>query len=1444
MSASTNHGRFINIGTSVRLGLLLLVGFLVIIHASVVVAQEVPEEASTGKLVLVPDDLYVGETTDALGFHLELPDKAITIGYSEHFVPEGEECDSAEAGTAAFTAPPARISLTACTTGEGRVQLMEADTGTVIAEATATITQSPSASRVPRQGCFDPFSGECTSPGKPTGLEALVLGQRDIAVNWDRLGGAEKYEVEREEVGVSGSLETIEVTGIGKSFVVDAGSRHSFRVRAYGDGDTLFAVWGSWSRTVTVTTESPPTMSISRGTSPVTEGQSARFTLTASQAPSFPIPIQIAVTQEGDFLAPNPTSTVTLRRNSRTSSVIISTTNDPTCEDDGSVTVTIEGQEDDEYYTYNIKASASSDDVAITDNDCAPPSLPSVSDQTYEVGETVNLLLPDATGGNPPLTYSVSNLPSGLSFSPSTRRITGSPTTAGARTVTYRVRDADGDSDTERFGITVEPEDIEPVQPSVSDRTYEVNETVNLRLPAATGGNPPLTYTLSNLPSGLSFSPSTRRITGSPTTAGARTVTYRVRDADGDSDTETFVITVDGEPVLPSVSDRTYEVGETVNLLLPAATEGNPPLTYSASNLPSGLSFSPSTRRITGSPTTAGARTVTYRVRDDDGDSDSERFEITVEPEDIEPVLPSVSDQTYEVGETVNLLLPSATGGNPPLTYSASNLPSGLTFSPSTRRITGSPTTAGARTVTYRVRDDDGDSDSVNFRITITSTDQPGSVTLRPNTPPVVGQSITATLSDRDGGVTGESWQWESKSLDTPGGLDWEDISGAVNSEYTPAIGDLRDEIRATVTYTDAHGPLKRAESDATDPVSAPVPQPPQNLRSVAGDGMIAIEWDPVTHAASYKVLQWYGEGSNPRFRPLPFDSFKITFSRSSATISGLVNGTAYTHQVVSVNSAGESAPTQIDTNLPLAQPAGFDVIPLPERKAKLTWNAVPGSVGYTVQVRKQRGIWQSPSKGYASSTLSDGETLVTHYEIRLDEILNASTSSEDLKGLADFPHAYEFRVRAKHAFDTDLNSPNSEEIAIIDSPIVSINGNSSLPPGMHGPTLVKAVVKWDAPTGVIGYTLRWRKLEEDHTSTTWELNDTTYPDSYTGEKSIDDPGDITFTIQGPGHPLEFEKIYAVQLNYTTNSGKVFSARDRFVWPSARAAGNGERVATFPMNYKLPNGTYSYVVCEETFPTGTESIWKQFIEHAFSQWELATNDLVTVEQLDGDCADYRKFVQQILNQVNTYLSMQPSRPSDDDIRAYISSLIDNLNDGDIKSTRNDDGLLNEILMLEDVDFMMLPAASFKEISNRVIGGHCAGACTYDPFVPTDRDGNPITDANGNPLITKDIHLQESTFDKYTVSPDTLDFPGTDRFASEDDVKFNSCADTDQYPYFVLVHEAGHIFAFGDAADIDGDILDSHPNITDSVESYSVNHMYACSPHPLDIMAIYAMYQVE
>ena len=83
-------------------------------------------------------------------------------------------------------------------------------------------------------------------------------------------------------------------------------------------------------------------------------------------------------------------------------------------------------------------------------------------DQTYTVGTAIETLtLPQASGGDGALSYSLSPNVPGLSFDATPRELDGTPSTAGTYAITYTVMDEDGDTATLDFSITVSADSSE-----------------------------------------------------------------------------------------------------------------------------------------------------------------------------------------------------------------------------------------------------------------------------------------------------------------------------------------------------------------------------------------------------------------------------------------------------------------------------------------------------------------------------------------------------------------------------------------------------------------------------------------------------------------------------------------------------------------------------------------------------------------------------------------------------------------------------------------------------------------------------------------------------------------------------------------------------------------------------------------------------------------------
>ena len=95
--------------------------------------------------------------------------------------------------------------------------------------------------------------------------------------------------------------------------------------------------------------------------------------------------------------------------------------------------------------------------LTLNDNANAIPALDPVADQPAELTTPFSLTLDRATDGDPPLTYTASPLPPGLSFDAANRTISGTPTELGTTTVIYTVTDVDLETASVRFDIAVRP---------------------------------------------------------------------------------------------------------------------------------------------------------------------------------------------------------------------------------------------------------------------------------------------------------------------------------------------------------------------------------------------------------------------------------------------------------------------------------------------------------------------------------------------------------------------------------------------------------------------------------------------------------------------------------------------------------------------------------------------------------------------------------------------------------------------------------------------------------------------------------------------------------------------------------------------------------------------------------------------------------------------------
>ena len=310
----------------------------------------------------------------------------------------------------------------------------------------------------------------------------------------------------------------------------------------------------------------------------------------------------------------------------------------------------------------------------------AAPGNPS-----YTAGAAIDTLtLPEASGGNGTLTYSLSPGVPGLTFNASTRQLTGTPSAAGTHAMTYTVTDEDGDTDTLGFTITVSAGTASEgslgvcrvgmtlssgqscTYPDTADE-FSVNSRgrgrflgflagIRIRIENETIDGRVYDFEASHRGDGVWR---IDRIAGSTEvpTAGGGT---------GTGSSPSF-------PADAGPGDRTYTAGTAISALaLPEATGGDGTLTYELSPDVPGLTFNAATRQLTGTPSAPASYNMTYSATDEDGDSDTLAFAIVVEPgtptggemeESSQP-----AEVSFEVGDTLadlptGVWTPDATGG-------------------------------------------------------------------------------------------------------------------------------------------------------------------------------------------------------------------------------------------------------------------------------------------------------------------------------------------------------------------------------------------------------------------------------------------------------------------------------------------------------------------------------------------------------------------------------------------------------------------------------------------------------------------------------------------------------------------------------------------------------------------------------------------------------------
>ena len=372
--------------------------------------------------------------------------------------------------------------------------------------------------------------------------------------------------------------------------------------------------------------------------------------------------------------------------------------------------------------------------------------------------------------------------------------------------------------------------DQAPVLATPADQVTEQGGAAALQVAAYDPDGTPISFDAVGLPPGAGINPATGLISGTLNTPGTYVVNVVASDGFGDV-SASFVWQVVADnlpPVLGVPGAQSGTVGQSVSIALNGSDANGDTLSYSASNLPNGLSLGASSGVISGSYQAAGNFVSTITLSDGVL-TDSASISWAVATQNVPPVLSNPGNQTSTVGSSVSLGLTATDANGDSIVFAAQGLPPGLSLNGS--QISG--TVSGLGSYTVQVSASDGSLTATRtFTWTVTSVPDP--LNLQPlfSAPVEAGTTQSYVANATGGGNLEYRWSFGDGNV-----LDFSNANRSVQHSFaTPG------RYLVTVTVRDGNGSDSHTFTQAvhgTPTAQAPVSDSTIVLVPGAGGGTV-----------------------------------------------------------------------------------------------------------------------------------------------------------------------------------------------------------------------------------------------------------------------------------------------------------------------------------------------------------------------------------------------------------------------------------------------------------------------------------------------------------------------------------------------------------------------------------------------------------------------------
>ena len=531
--------------------------------------------------------------------------------------------------------------------------------------------------------------------------------------------------------------------------------------------------------------------------------------------------------------------------------------------------------------------------------------------------------------------------------------------------------------------ISITVNDVAPVLGSLSAVTLRKGTTISAVAAPSNSGGAVVTWSSTDLPAGLTINSLTGQITGTPTAIqGATDSTIKAENTGGSATSRISITVIDIAPVLGTLSAITLDRNTAITTVDAPANSGGPVVTWSSSDLPSGLSIDAVTGKISGTPTGFQSSTDSHIVGTNSGGSATSTISITIKDE-----RPELAPFTYLFyftnGVAITPFTPTNNGGSA-TSWSAVNLPNGLSINTSTGEVSGTPIGLddGHSGTIYAKNSGGGHGVSFSYFVNavIPNLGTMNDVTVHK------GVAISAINAPTNTG--GAVATWTATGL--PTGLSIDSKTGQISGSPTTVATAVTVTISGTNTGGSATTTISITVEDSAPgaPTITSISSTNQKLtvNFTAGSnvGTSITKYQYSTDGG----LSWRDRATGTTGSPI-----EITTISGSAN-TALVNGTSYDIQIRAVNSLqGAATFTTAATPNDLPSSPTNVASSLSGTTVQISWTAASGTV-VSYAVTSNVGNYTCSVNAPSTSCFIYGLTNGVSYTFTVTASNNAGTSS------------------------------------------------------------------------------------------------------------------------------------------------------------------------------------------------------------------------------------------------------------------------------------------------------------------------------------------------------------------------------------------------------------------------------------------------------------------